>query len=36
MKSNFTEEKLLAFTTAARFCRFRKTAEELGLTTSRI
>lgn len=33
---NFTEENLLAFTTAARFGSFSKAAEELGLTTSAI
>ena len=34
MNSIFTEENLLAFTTAARFGNFSKAAEELGLTTS--
>lgn len=33
MNSIFTEENLLAFTTAARFGSFSKAAEELGLTT---
>lgn len=32
MNSIFTEENLLAFTTAARFGSFSKAAEELGLT----
>lgn len=36
MNSIFTEENLLAFTTAARFGSFSKAAEELGLTTSAI
>ncbi len=36
MNSVFTEENLLAFTTAARFGSFSKAAEELGLTTSAI
>lgn len=36
MNSIFTEENLLAFTTAARFGSFSKAADELGLTTSAI
>lgn len=36
MNSIFTEENLLAFTTAARFSSFSKAADELGLTTSAI
>ncbi len=36
MNSIFTQENLLAFTTAARFGSFSKAAEELGLTTSAI
>ncbi len=36
MNSIFTEENLLAFTTAARFGSFSKAATELGLTTSAI
>ncbi len=34
MNSIFTEENLLAFTTAARFGSFSKAAAELGVTTS--
>lgn len=36
MNSIFTEENLLAFTTAARFGSFSKAAAELGVTTSAI
>ena len=36
MNSIFTEENLLAFTTAARFNSFSKAAAELGVTTSAI
>ena len=36
MNSIFTEENLLAFTTAARFGSFSKAATELGVTTSAI